>query len=33
MNPEKKKVARANAIEKVQKMLAPIASPKAVKVR
>ena len=33
MNPENKKVARENAIEQVQKMLAPIASPKAVKVR
>lgn len=32
MNPENKKVARENAIEQVQKMLAPIASPKAVKV-
>ena len=33
MNPENKKVARENAVEQVQKMLAPIASPKAVKVR
>ncbi len=33
MNPENKKVARENAIEQMQKMLAPIASPKAVKVR
>ena len=32
MNPENKKVARENAVEQVQKMLAPIASPKAVKV-
>ena len=32
MNPENKKVARENAIEQVQKVLAPIASPKAVKV-
>ena len=33
MNPENKKVARENAIEQMQKMLAPIASPKAVKVK
>ena len=33
MNPENKKVARENAVEQVQKMLAPIASPKAVTVR
>ena len=33
MNSENKKVARENAVEQVQKMLAPIASPKAVKVK
>ena len=33
MSPENKKVARDNACEQVQKMLAPIAKPKVVKVR
>ena len=33
MSPENKKVARENATEQVQKMLAPIASPKPVKVK
>ncbi len=33
MSPENKKVARDNACEQVQKMLAPIAKPKVVKVK